>query len=182
MMALKRPLLIACVVLAAVAAQPAALAHTGHGVFVVLEAGEAGDCPDGSYCFDVVRGDLADITPGADVELELENPEDNGIQHNAHVARLADRNQGGNTPTTSAFANTEDVDPGQTTTINFTVPTDADEVYIWCTIAGHESGGMWITSGEADGGSADGNGSPGFTALGALAGIGFALLAHRRRE
>lgn len=165
---------------------PVTVANGTHGdtVHIVLEAGEAGDCPDSNYCFDVVSGDESKVTGGNTVELEIRNPSDNSIQHNAHVADTSDADRGGDTPASAAFGNTNDVSPGETDTTTFTVPDGVETTYIWCDIAGHESGGMWLEAGATgDGGDGGGgNGSPGFTALGVLAGVGLALVVAGRRD
>lgn len=180
-------LLAGALLVAGALVAPAASANGDHGssVHIVLEAGEGDDCPDGSYCFDVTSGDLSKVTAGTDVQLTLENPSDNSLQHNAHVTRLAEADKGGDTAGSAAYASTEDVSKGSSATINFTVPDNADITYIWCDIGAHEAGGMWITAGGGgggNGGDGGGNGSPGFTAVGALLGVGVALLASRRRD
>lgn len=186
-------LLVGALLVAGALAAPGVAAHGGgHGstVHIALEAGEAGDCPDGSYCFKVLSGDLSKVTGGTSVELTLENPSGNGISHNAHVTQLSNAAENHeDTPTSAAYANTTDVSPGNSATINFTVPDGVDSSYIWCDIVGHESGGMWLKVGAAaaggggNGGDGGGNGSPGFGAAAALVGAGAALaLAGRRRD
>lgn len=177
-----RALVPVALLVASLLIAPMAAAHSGHGAYVVLEAGEGEDCPDGTYCFDVLQGDPSDITAGAEVELELRNPSSNGIRHNAHVTDVSDANRGGDTSGSAAFASTDDADPGQTVTVNFTVPDGVEDAYIWCDIGGHESGGMWLETGGtgSDDGGDGANGSPGFGAVAALGAAGAALVLRRR--
>jgi PGF-CTERM protein len=174
--------LLAVGLLAAFAATP--VAANGGDIHITLEAGE-GDACENTYCYDVTAGDLADVTAGASVELTLENPDKNGAQHNVHVADAADVTEGDDNDAEDAFASSEDVAPGDSTTISFTVPDSADDIYIWCEIPGHETGGMWVTSQQSSGGDGGGdggtNGSPGFGALATIAAAGGALALTRRR-
>lgn len=155
-------------------------------VQVALEAGEGSECEEGkSFCLLVTSGSVSDVAAGATVELTFRNPSDNGQSHNVHVTDLNAANQGQSTSAGAAFsdADTDTQTPGGSDTITFDVPSDVDGTYLWCTVGGHENGGMWLLGGAAadDQGSPDGNGSPGFTTLGALAAAGLALLAARPR-
>lgn len=172
----------AALVVAALALAPAVQAQDP--VQVTVEAGEGGACEEGkSFCLLVTSGSVADVAAGATVEITFRNPSDNGQSHNVHVTDLNAANKGQSTSAGAAFpgadANTQT--PGGTDTFTFDVPSDVDGTYLWCTIGGHENGGMWLLGGAAaEEGSADANGSPGFTVLGALAAVGLAHVAARR--
>lgn len=176
---------IAGAVLLATLTAPAALGSHGGDVHITLTAGEGDDCPDDkSFCLRVTEGALSELGGGDDVQLALENPTENDLSHNAHVTTLSEADEGGDTPASAAFANTPTESPGGSATVEFTVPdgVDTDGAYIWCNVGAHESGGMWLTTeGSGDGGD-DANGSPGFTALGALAGVALALFVAGRRR
>lgn len=166
------------------------VAAHGDAAHLTLEAAEGDRCPgEKNFCFKVASGDPGDVAAGADVELTLENPSENGVHHNVHVTDTNAANKGQDTNAAAAFASTGSIDPGESTSVNFTVPEDVDGTYMWCTVGNHEGAGMWILGGAAtasggDGdGAYDGNGSPGFTAAAAIAGLGAALaLARRTRD
>lgn len=149
---------------------------------VTIEARE--DCPDTTFCFEVT-GDLEDVEPGDILDVTLENPEDNLQEHNVHITTREDANVGDEeaTPSNRAFANSDDISPGEQTSFSAEIPDNAEAIYLWCTIRAHEQQGMWVEA-ELAGieQEEETNGSPGFTglaALGALAGL--ALAARRSR-
>lgn len=159
--------------------------HAG-GDEVTILASE--DCPDRTYCYEVTNGDLSDVSGGDTLEITFGNPAENDLNHNLHVALLSDADVGGDTDASQAYANTTDIEPGETTNLTAQVPSGADGVYLWCTVGVHESQGMYreVTTGSdatgGDGDSTDGqNSSPGLgTAAGVLALAGVALALTRR--
>lgn len=169
-----------------------ALANGTHGeAHYTVTTASGDDCPDGkSLCF-IVDGPAA-VAAGESVEVTFVN-EDSQV-HNFFVDKTGDYDaDNADTSTSAAEANTEDVDPGNQTTLTFTAPTDRDDFYTWCDIPGHEAGGMWTkftvtgadTGGNGDGGNGDGTTTtPGFGVLAALAaaGIAGALSSRYRRR
>lgn len=194
---MRRTVAILCVAaLAAWGLSAGAAAQDGQTVSVTATAGEQDDCPSGdTYCW-LVEG-AEGIEPGDTVEVTVVNPSDNSVAHNFYVMFGAPAETGGNTDGSAADHSTDDVAPGEETTLSFEVPEDADEIYGWCDVAGHEQLGMWElweigASGGGDGGDGgmDGNGtdgdgadaSPGLGLLAALAGMGLAAAALARRR
>lgn len=102
------------------------------------------DCPDRKMCFEAVEGQAPAMRPGVTAILFLHNPLGNSEQHDAHItsaARAAEDHDG--TSTDEALASTATLDPGGSDEVRFTVP-DVDGLYIWCSVPGHEPGGMWL--------------------------------------
>ncbi len=126
---------------------------------------QEGGCPDEkTFCFDVEeRPD--DLEPGDEVNLTLRN--EGNTSHNAHVTTNDSADpEHRDTPSTAAIANTSTISPGEMDSTNVTVPEDADGIYIWCDMTGHEAAGMWVEMevGNETGDNAtfaDGNGSEG---------------------
>lgn len=155
---------------------------------ITATARESG-CGDTTLCFDL--SGAASVAPGATVEFTLVNPDDNDSHHNLYVDTTGDYDTNhDDTAADAAEQNTDDVDPGNQTTLTVTAPMDGD-LYIWCEVSGHESLGMWaripVTSDTTNGddGTGDGgqNGVPGFGAVAALAAAGIvAAFLVRRRE
>ena len=155
--------LAAALLAATLVAVPATAQNTTQ---ITIEARE--DCTgDETFCFDVT-GDLEDLEPGDVLDIRFENPEDNVQSHNVYIADSGDANVGTeeSTPGDRAFANTDDVSPGNETAISTEIPSNAEAIYLWCTVRAHEQQGMFVETElagtEETGGE---NGSPGFTAL-----------------
>lgn len=150
---------------------------------VTIEARE--DCTgDKTFCYDVT-GDLEELEPGDILDITLENPEDNLQEHNVYLADSSDANVGAEeaTPGDRAFANTEDVMPGNETSLSAEIPSNAESIYLWCTIRAHEQQGMFLETELAgtDEGTDGTNGSSGFTAIAGVAAFaGLAVLSRRR--
>lgn len=136
---------------------------------ITLEARE--DCPDTTFCFEVV-GDLEDVEPGDVLDITLENPAENLQEHNVHVAKASEANVGEeeSTPSNRAFASSEDVSPGNETSLSTEIPDNAESIYLWCTIRAHETQGMFVEA-ELAGVEEEANGSPGPGVLATLAAI-----------
>lgn len=148
---------------------------------------------DKTFCYDI--SGPASFEPGETVNLTFVNPSSNSARHNVHVDLTGDYNADhSGTSADAAEHNTTTLRPGNQTTIEFTIPSDAEEAYLWCTVAGHESLGMWDTiaveAPDTDDGMQDGDGdgdgqqpTPGFGAVAALAaaGVAAALLTRRSR-
>lgn len=149
---------------------------------------------DKTFCYDI--SGPASFEPGETVNLTFVNPSSNGARHNVHVDLDGDYDPDHTgTSADAAEHNTTTLQPGNETSIEFTVPSDSDEAYLWCTVAGHESLGMWDLigveapddeDGTQDGGGGNGDGqqaTPGFGAVTALAaaGVAAALLTRRSR-
>ncbi len=137
------------------------------------------NCASSTYCFEVTAGDVASIQPGDEVTVTFEN--DGTMDHNLFVAASGDATPGGDTTQSVAFANTEDLDAGNSTTLTFTAPADASGLYYWCDVAGHEQLGMYLEQ-AYPGGNGDGGGSPmpAWTMLVAFAAVSVALARRRR--
>lgn len=162
---------------------------------MTVVAHESGCEGDRDFCFEVTEGDPGELSAGDEVEVTLRNPSENPSSHNLYVTTpdQADE-EDRDTPEDAAIENTTTVEPGAETTMTFTVPDDADGLYWWCEISGHESLGMWLESAVASGeGGADGqDGADGDTsgndsplpaglALVALAGVALAAGVRRAR-
>lgn len=133
---------------------PTALADEGTDgsgpVQLTLEARDDPDeCSgDGQYmCLVVVDGSLEALQPGASVNLTLRNG--GTTHHNAYVTTAAGADPDHeDTSADARFAGTrEEVESGETATVEFTVPEDAEGAYIWCDVTGHETSGMWLEVG-----------------------------------
>lgn len=147
---------------------------------ITIEARE--DCAETTFCFEIT-GNLEEAEPGDILDITFENPEDNLQPHNVHLALSSEANVGEEESTEPrvAFANTEDISPGNETTLSAQIPEDAEGVYLWCSIRAHEQQGMYREAqlaGTGDGGGT--NGSPGFGALAGVAVLALAGLARRR--
>lgn len=153
---------------------------------VTVVAREDG-CPDGkTFCFEVTEGDLSSLTPGDKVNVTFQN--EGSLGHELYFARTADADSSHeDTGEDAAFARIEETSPGASKQKTIRIPTDADGLYIWCDVSGHESQGMWesITLASSDGGgtSTDGDqqGSPLGLWIAAVGLVGAALIARRRR-
>lgn len=141
------------------------------------------DCAETTFCFEIT-GDLDNIQPGSILDITFENPSDNLQEHNVHLALGSEANVGSDqaTEARTAFASTEDLAPGNQTTLSAQIPEEAESVYLWCTIRAHEQQGMFREvelAGTQEGGG--GNGSPGFGTIAAVgAVVGLAALLRRR--
>lgn len=162
-----------------------ASAHAGADA-VTIEASE--DCPDRTYCYEVTSGSLEEVSGGDTLEITFKNPSSNSLNHNLHIARLSDANVGEDTAAEDAYASTEDLEPGNQTTLEAQVPSGADGIYLWCDVGVHEGQGMYkeVHTGSEDGGSSDGtdddqNSSPGLGAAAALVAFAGVALALTRR-
>lgn len=171
-------------------------------VHVTLEAAEGPDCdPTGQQvaCFLVTNGSLEDLPAGGTVHLMLENA--GQLDHNVFVtdAANADENNA-DTAGGDAIASTDTVSAGGNASVSFTVPSDAEALYLWCDVQGHEPLGMYLNATVSDapasgnGTSDDGTGdeagtdaeeeanplpAPGAVLLASA--VALAALAHRRR-
>lgn len=156
----------------------AGMASAQNTTQVTIEARE--DCPETTFCFDVT-GDIEEAEPGDVLDVTFVNPEENLQEHNVYVALSSEANVGDEEATEprQAFANTENVSPGNETTLSAEIPEDAEAIYLWCTVRAHEQQGM-NREVELAGIEEETNGSPGFTALAALGTlVGLAALTRR---
>lgn len=128
---------------------------------VTLEADDGDTCLDQQAvdCFRVANGSLDGFEQGMRVHLTVENVGDN--PHNAYVTEQANAdNQTRDTSGDDAINGTDTADPGNTVEMAFTVPEDAEGLYLWCEVSGHEAAGMYLTADVAEAsGSGDGNGT-----------------------
>lgn len=113
---------------------------------VTLAAQEGPDCPTADqklYCLTVTEGQLDGVQQGELIQISLIN--EGEAPHNAYVttADNADTDTR-DTAADDAFANTSTIGGGEETNASFTVPSDAESLYIWCEIDNHEIMGMWI--------------------------------------
>lgn len=181
----RRPLaLLAAVGALALMAGPVvspAAAHAG-AYQLTLEASE--DCADRTYCFEVVEGSLDEIQTGEEIQVTLENPESNSLDHNVQVGQLADASSDRDTDESAAEAGTETISPGGEASFEYFVPNGADGLYFWCTVGVHEGQGMYLevplsedaATNEGD----ETNDSPAAGALVGLLAFAGAALALRR--
>lgn len=161
------------------------VAPTASAASVSLTIVAQESCSDSTYCFEVTQGDVTSIQPGDDVTVTFENDGASASVHNFYVAAQGDADVGGNTAESAAIANTTDVEPGDSTTVSFTAPSDASGLYFWCDVAGHEALGMYINQAYAGGNGGDGDGGdssmPAWTMVVAFAAVSLAL-ARRTRD
>lgn len=159
---------VAALVLVALLAGTASAQNTTQ---LTVEARE--DCPETTFCFEIT-GALEDAEPGDVLDITLVNPEDNLQVHNVHLALSSEANVGEEEEATEprvAFASTEDVSPGNETTLSAEIPEDAEGVYLWCTIRAHEQQGMFRDA-ELAGVEEGANGSPGLATWSVLLAMG----------
>lgn len=96
-------------------------------------------------CFRVVNGTLDGFVQGMRVHVTLENV--GSAPHNAFVTSSADADSNHvDTPASAAINSSDTVEGGESTNLTFTVPSDADGLYFWCDVQGHEAGGMWLNA------------------------------------
>lgn len=126
----------------------------------------SGQMPTSIDCFRVVNGSLDGLEQGMRVHLKLENV--GNASHNAYAAPSADADSNHlDTPADAAINNTDTIEAGENTSMIFQIPSDAEGLYIWCDIQGHEAGGMWLdasvsspsepTEGDGDDGNTTGD-------------------------
>lgn len=169
---------------------PVATAQTGGNVTVTaLENG----CPGGrTFCFEhAVDGQL---TPGTEISFTFVNAEENQAPHNLYVTLDQDYDEdNAQSDAAEAEGNTEDLPPGEEATFTVMLASNAQQIYYWCDVVGHESLGMWgtIPVESANGGTGDDtppgdgeeeSGSPGPGALALLAAAALGAVALGRRE
>lgn len=123
------------------------LAPTGAAVTQVTMAAQEGpDCPTTEqklYCLTVTEGQLDGVQQGELVQLSLIN--EGQAPHNVYVTTADNADTGTrDTPADAAFANTSTIGEGEETNASFTVPSDAEALYLWCEVGNHEALGMWI--------------------------------------
>lgn len=157
----------------------AATAGAQNTTQLTVEARE--DCAETTFCFEIT-GDLEDAEPGDVLDITLVNPEDNLQEHNLHLALSSEANVGEEEATEPrvAFASTEDVSPGNETTLSVEIPEEAEGVYLWCTIRAHEQQGMFRDVGLA-GVEEDVDGSPGLATWSVLLALGGLAVLTRER-
>ncbi len=147
------------------------LAPTGTAFTQVTVAAQEGpDCPTAEqklYCLTVTEGQLDGVQQGELVQLSLIN--EGEAPHNAYVTTPdnADTDTR-DTAAGDAFANTSTIDAGEETNASFTVPSDAESLYLWCEVDNHELMGMWLEvsvdpAGDAGNGTDSDDGGDGDT-------------------
>jgi uncharacterized cupredoxin-like copper-binding protein len=147
-------LALAALVLAAGAAH--ALPAERH---VTLEADDGESCldQDALDCFREINDTLEGVPQGATVHLTVENVGDN--PHNAYATEQASADEDTrDTSADDAINGTDTADPGSTVEMTFEVPDDADGLYVWCDVQGHEAAGMYLTA-DVENATAEGNGT-----------------------
>ncbi len=172
-----------------VTVSPTALGHTDADAAtdLTVEALERDDCPpDRAFCFEVTHGSLEELEPDTTVRLTFVNQGQD--VHNVAITRLSDADPDRtNTPMKGMFAGTaEEVQPGTQQTFFFHVPSDADGIYLWCHVVGHESAGMWLaqdlpgTPGSDDGGEIPALGPAALLGTLVVGGLMLTRVRHRR--
>lgn len=113
---------------------------------LVLEGTEAPACPLGKLdCFLVVEGELDGLVPGEVVDVTLRSA--GNAPHNVFVTTSDQATEDPrDTPASAAFASSETAGPGEEVNFAFTVPTDAEGLYLWCDVGNHETLGMYLTA------------------------------------
>lgn len=169
---------------------------------LTLEADDGQGCTSDQKadCFHVTNGSLDGFERGMRVHIKLENVGDN--PHNVFAAKGSDADSNNvDTGSDAAINGSETIDSGESTNLTFTIPDDAEGLYLWCEVQGHETLGMWLeatvepatngTDGNATGedgangtdgnmtGEDDENGMPAPSAL-VLTAATLAALARRR--
>lgn len=147
---------------------------------LTIEVKEKGCGGDHVWCFQVTEGDLDDISPGEEVTILFKNTGDS--PHQLDIVTLADMDPDRErTSRSDAIANTTaSMAVGAQETITFTVPADAEGLYLFCGVAGHEGLGMWL---ETDWGADEENASPAPTFLaGVLLALGLTWNQRRRQR
>lgn len=130
-------------------AAPVVVADGGNSLeFVALDS----DCPaKKQMCFEITEGHPADLEPGATVKVHFLNK--GFLEHEWMVTALgnADANHK-NTDHDVGLASIHAVKPGREANATFVVPSNAEGLYFWCAVSGHESSGMWTEAkfGEED--------------------------------
>lgn len=113
---------------------------------VTLAAQEGPDCPTAEqklYCLTVTEGQLDGVQQDELVQLSLIN--EGQAPHNAYVTTAGNADTDTrDTAAGDAFANTSTIGGGEETNASFTVPSDAESLYLWCEVDNHEIMGMWI--------------------------------------
>jgi len=119
---------------------------------VELEADDGDGCLQETKtdCFRVVNGTSLDgIRQGDVVHVVVRNVGD--ATHNLHVTDAANASEDHvDTPADAAFAATDGIGAGEQADLTFTVPEDADGLYLWCDVGTHEAGGMWLETDVAE--------------------------------
>lgn len=114
---------------------------------VTLEGDNGEGCLDQQKndCFRVVNGSMDGFVAGMRIHLTLVNV--GSAPHNVYVTEEANADQLRiDTAGDDAINNTATIDPDANASTIFDVPDDAEGLYFWCDIDGHEAGGMWITA------------------------------------
>ncbi len=168
-------------------------AQDGQTVEITATAME-GDCGDRTYCWEIDAS--GSFQPGDTLEITVVNPESNGIEHNFYIMDGTPEQEGGGTSGEEAGWHTDNLQPGDQTTLTVPVGEGVEELYYWCDVGAHENLGMYgtLTAGEdsTDGGAdtdgddrtdgEDQSPSPGLGSLVTLAGLALAAYAVVRRR
>lgn len=185
---------LAAVAVVAFLAAPAAAQDAD--VMITIEAREICD-GDQALCLVVTEGDLESVAPGDQVEVTYRNT--GNLSHNLYVIESENADAGhSDTSSDEAVAGTDGmVAPGDEATVTFTAPEEADGLYYWCDVTGHEEQGMWLEAEYAMGANeTDDEGdpfggdesptspegpTPSISVVFALAAVAAAFVALRRR-
>lgn len=146
----------------------AAQEEPGQSDFVIAGA-EGPECPliEGTtlrlVCWMIEEGDInQDFVAGANVTITVRAVGD--APHVLAIAYPEDRDPlGVDTKLEDAIAASETVEGGEETTFTFQVPTDTDELYVWCDVLEHEAAGMWFVASVTDPNGSDPGPEPGPT-------------------
>lgn len=193
--------MLAVIGLATMALPPAAMADPSHQVHVTATAQESG-CPgERTFCWETEMD--GSISAGDNVKVTVVNPQESSSEHDFFATWGAyDQEHQDTEPGNDSAGTNGSIAPGEETSFNFTVPDDAETLYYWCDISGHEQLGMYgtwnVTASDGGhdhgdhphdddttdgGGSDDGQqSSPGVGLLAALAGLALVAFALGRRD
>lgn len=130
---------------------------------LTLEADDGQGCASEGKndCYHVAEGSLDGFEQGMRVHVELVNV--GSADHNVYVAEPGDAD-GNNIDSSgdAAINGSDTIASGESTNLTFTVPAEADGLYFWCDVTGHEALGMWLETdvAEADNATDDGSDTP----------------------
>lgn len=136
------PLLASTALLALVLASTGAQAHAGEALAFQAREGDA--CLADPVCLELA-GFPPDLAPGHDTAFELQVHPDASTSYEAALAAAPDADPDHEaTPRSAAIAVVGPVEPGETASLNLTLP-EADAVYVWLPGDDHEARGGWET-------------------------------------
>lgn len=149
--------LVAVLVLTGALAVPVATAAQHEGASLTVIAREGADCSGGaSFCLEVEGS--PELAPGDSVTVTYRNEGQAG--HSLYIAAKEDADSSHtDTGESTGEAEIDVIEAGEEESTTFTVP-EAEALYLWCDVTGHEAAGMWteVELAEGNGSMDDPNG------------------------